>query len=212
MCLLVLFLCSVLSFRCPFLHRTAGDTERRYHLRYYKTGSCIHETDSKGNCSKNGSHCAFAHGSHDLRSPVYDIRCSMRTSYSCPYVTWCVCVCVLRRCCSLLLYVGFGREVQVMETQGGAGSTEGGGGDGQSGQAASTALIEKILSEEPRWQGNVEVSSTIPQQVVVTLLLFMYEMHPGVSLSGAAVIFIIFLCKIHIVPQCPQSLYLLAWQ
>ncbi|KAK0133082.1 RING finger protein unkempt [Merluccius polli] len=59
---------------CPFLHRTAGDTERRYHLRYYKTGSCIHETDSKGHCSKNGSHCAFAHGSHDLRSPVYDIR------------------------------------------------------------------------------------------------------------------------------------------
>uniref|UniRef100_A0A3B4UE94 Unk zinc finger n=1 Tax=Seriola dumerili TaxID=41447 RepID=A0A3B4UE94_SERDU len=59
---------------CPFLHRTAGDTERRYHLRYYKTGSCIHETDAKGHCSKNGSHCAFAHGSHDLRSPVYDIR------------------------------------------------------------------------------------------------------------------------------------------
>lgn len=99
-----------------------------------------------------------------------------------------VCVCVLRRCCSLLLLVGFGREVQVMETQGGAGSTEGGGGDGQSGQAASTALIEKILSEEPRWQGIIEVSSTIPQKVVVTLLLFVYEMHP----------------------QCPQSLCLLA--
>lgn len=45
------------------------------------------------------------------------------------------------------------REVQVMESQGGSGATEGGGGDGQSGQAASTALIEKILSEEPRWQG-----------------------------------------------------------
>ncbi|KAJ3608075.1 hypothetical protein NHX12_025125 [Muraenolepis orangiensis] len=87
---------------CPFLHRTAGDTERRYHLRYYKTGSCIHETDGKGHCSKNGSHCAFAHGSHDLRSPVYDIR-----------------------------------EVQ----------------------AASTALIEKILSEEPRWQDNTYVLS-----------------------------------------------------
>lgn len=43
------------------------------------------------------------------------------------------------------------REVQVMESQGGAGATE---GDGQSGQAASTALIEKIVSEEPRWQGN----------------------------------------------------------
>uniref|UniRef100_A0A3Q3GMR3 Unk zinc finger n=1 Tax=Labrus bergylta TaxID=56723 RepID=A0A3Q3GMR3_9LABR len=108
---------------CPFLHRTAGDTERRYHLRYYKTGSCIHETDAKGHCSKNGSHCAFAHGSHDLRSPVYDIR------------------------------------LQVMESQGGPGATEGGGGDGQSGQAASTALIEKILSEEPRWQENNYVLS-----------------------------------------------------
>lgn len=40
-----------------------------------------------------------------------------------------------------------------MESQGGSGASEGGGGDGQSGQAASTALIEKILSEEPRWQG-----------------------------------------------------------
>lgn len=68
---------SILCYRCPFLHRTAGDTERRYHLRYYKTGSCIHETDAKGHCSKNGSHCAFAHGSHDLRSPVYDIRCNI---------------------------------------------------------------------------------------------------------------------------------------
>lgn len=38
-----------------------------------------------------------------------------------------------------------------MESQGGVGATE---GDGQSGQAASTALIEKIVSEEPRWQGN----------------------------------------------------------
>ena len=66
--------CVCVCVRCPFLHRTAGDTERRYHLRYYKTGSCIHETDSKGHCSKNGSHCAFAHGSHDLRCPVYDIR------------------------------------------------------------------------------------------------------------------------------------------
>ncbi|XP_052766376.1 putative E3 ubiquitin-protein ligase UNKL isoform X1 [Mya arenaria] len=59
---------------CPFLHRTAGDTERRYHLRYYKTGTCVYETDSKGNCVKNGPHCAFAHGPIDLRAPVYDIR------------------------------------------------------------------------------------------------------------------------------------------
>ncbi|KAK7507793.1 hypothetical protein BaRGS_00000758 [Batillaria attramentaria] len=57
---------------CPFLHRTAGDTERRYHLRYYKTGTCVYETDSRGNCAKNGPHCAFAHGANDLRPPVYD--------------------------------------------------------------------------------------------------------------------------------------------
>lgn len=59
-------------FRCPFLHRTAGDTERRYHLRYYKTGTCVYETDSRGNCVKNGPHCAFAHGANDLRPPVFD--------------------------------------------------------------------------------------------------------------------------------------------
>ncbi|XP_048869247.1 RING finger protein unkempt homolog isoform X2 [Brienomyrus brachyistius] len=113
-----------LCVRCPFLHRTAGDTERRYHLRYYKTGSCIHETDSKGHCSKNGPHCAFAHGSHDLRSPVYDIR-----------------------------------EVQMIEAQAGTGGMEGASGDGQSGLAASTALIEKILAEEPSWQDNNYVLS-----------------------------------------------------
>ncbi|XP_013773708.1 RING finger protein unkempt homolog isoform X1 [Limulus polyphemus] len=59
---------------CPYLHRTAGDTERRYHLRYYKTGVCVHDTDTRGYCVKNGPHCAFAHGMHDLRNPVYDIR------------------------------------------------------------------------------------------------------------------------------------------
>ena len=60
--------------RCPYLHRTAGDTERRYHLRYYKTSTCVYETDTRGYCVKNGPHCAFAHGPHDLRPPVYDIR------------------------------------------------------------------------------------------------------------------------------------------
>lgn len=62
------------SLRCPFLHRTAGDTERRYHLRYYKTCMCVHDTDSRGFCVKNGQHCAFAHGVHDQRPPVYDIK------------------------------------------------------------------------------------------------------------------------------------------
>ncbi|XP_018425924.1 PREDICTED: putative E3 ubiquitin-protein ligase UNKL isoform X3 [Nanorana parkeri] len=56
------------------MSKTTGDTERKYHLRYYKTGTCIHETDSRGHCVKNGPHCAFAHGPHDLRPPVYDIR------------------------------------------------------------------------------------------------------------------------------------------
>lgn len=59
---------------CPLLHRTAGDTERRYHLRYYKTGMCVHDTDNRGYCVKNGPHCAFAHGANDLRPPVYDIK------------------------------------------------------------------------------------------------------------------------------------------
>ncbi|XP_032183421.1 putative E3 ubiquitin-protein ligase UNKL isoform X5 [Mustela erminea] len=59
---------------CPYLHRTTGDTERKYHLRYYKTGTCIHETDARGHCAKNGPHCAFAHGPLDLRPPVCDIR------------------------------------------------------------------------------------------------------------------------------------------
>ncbi|XP_051686333.2 putative E3 ubiquitin-protein ligase UNKL isoform X2 [Oryctolagus cuniculus] len=59
---------------CPYLHRTTGDTERKYHLRYYKTGTCIHETDARGRCVKNGPHCAFAHGPLDLRPPVCDVR------------------------------------------------------------------------------------------------------------------------------------------
>ncbi|XP_075420635.1 putative E3 ubiquitin-protein ligase UNKL isoform X2 [Tenrec ecaudatus] len=103
---------------CPYLHRTTGDTERKYHLRYYKTGTCIHETDARGHCAKNGLHCAFAHGPLDLRPPVCDVR-----------------------------------ELQAQEAlQNGQPS----GGDGlpelQPGVLASQAMIEKILSEDPRWQ------------------------------------------------------------
>ncbi|XP_068120459.1 RING finger protein unkempt homolog isoform X3 [Hyperolius riggenbachi] len=107
---------------CPFLHRTTGDTERRYHLRYYKTGICIHETDSKGHCTKNGQHCAFAHGPHDLRSPVYDIR-----------------------------------ELQAMEALQNGQPTLDGSLEGQTAVAASNAMIEKILGEEPRWQDTTYV-------------------------------------------------------
>ncbi|XP_029858063.1 putative E3 ubiquitin-protein ligase UNKL isoform X7 [Aquila chrysaetos chrysaetos] len=103
---------------CPYLHRTTGDTERKYHLRYYKTGTCIHETDARGHCVKNGVHCAFAHGPHDLRPPVYDIR-----------------------------------ELQAQETlQNGQLGCGEGIPDLQPGILASQAMIEKILSEDPRWQ------------------------------------------------------------
>uniref|UniRef100_A0A672VDP9 Unk like zinc finger n=2 Tax=Strigops habroptila TaxID=2489341 RepID=A0A672VDP9_STRHB len=102
---------------CPYLHRTTGDTERKYHLRYYKTGTCIHETDARGHCAKNGVHCAFAHGPHDLRPPVYDIR-----------------------------------ELQAQETlQNGQVGCGEGIPDLQPGILASQAMIEKILSEDPRW-------------------------------------------------------------
>jgi len=67
-------ICSGDGDECPYLHRTAGDTERRYHLKYYKTGMCVHDTDNRGFCVKNGPHCAFAHGANDLRPAVYDIR------------------------------------------------------------------------------------------------------------------------------------------
>lgn len=57
---------------CKFLHRVAGDVERKYHPRYYKTALCVHPTDARGLCSKNGAHCAFAHSVHDVRQPLHD--------------------------------------------------------------------------------------------------------------------------------------------
>ncbi|MBN3320101.1 UNKL ligase, partial [Atractosteus spatula] len=110
--------CFFPAHSCPYLHRTTGDTERKYHLRYYKTGTCIHETDARGHCAKNGLHCAFAHGPHDLRPPVYDIR-----------------------------------EIQAQEAlqNGQLGAGEG-IPDLQPGVLASQAMIEKTLTEDPRWQ------------------------------------------------------------
>lgn len=43
-------------------------------MRYYKTCMCVHDTDTRGLCTKNGAHCAFAHGAPDLRPPVLDVR------------------------------------------------------------------------------------------------------------------------------------------
>ncbi|XP_066833751.1 putative E3 ubiquitin-protein ligase UNKL isoform X10 [Anser cygnoides] len=111
---------------CPYLHRTTGDTERKYHLRYYKTGTCIHETDARGHCVKNGIHCAFAHGPHDIRPPVYDIS---------------------------VIFFPHSRELQVQESfQNGQLGCGEGIPDLQPGILASQAMIEKILTEDPRWQ------------------------------------------------------------
>lgn len=43
-------------------------------MRYYKTEKCIIDTENKGSCTKNGPHCAFAHGADDIRAPVFDIN------------------------------------------------------------------------------------------------------------------------------------------
>ncbi|VDN01977.1 unnamed protein product [Thelazia callipaeda] len=59
---------------CGFLHRVAGDVERKYHLRYYKTALCVHPTDARGICTKNGPHCAFAHSVPDIRQAVHDCQ------------------------------------------------------------------------------------------------------------------------------------------
>ncbi|EFO96162.1 hypothetical protein CRE_14465 [Caenorhabditis remanei] len=57
---------------CRFLHRVTGDTERKYHPRYFKTAQCVHPTNYKGYCVKNGPSCAYAHGPHDTRHPTFE--------------------------------------------------------------------------------------------------------------------------------------------
>lgn len=51
------------------------------------------------------------------------------------------------------------RELQAMEALQNGQTTSEGGIEGQSAVAASHAMIEKILSEEPRWQGEHQLSS-----------------------------------------------------
>lgn len=66
---------------CIFLHRVSGDVERKYHLRYYKTAQCVHPTDARGQCVKNGAHCAFAHTANDIRPPMVAKNSPNKTSY-----------------------------------------------------------------------------------------------------------------------------------
>lgn len=68
------------SFRCLLLHKNAGDTERKYHLRHYKTVICPNETDNSGHCVKNGAHCPFSHTKSDVRQPIYG-REEVKVSY-----------------------------------------------------------------------------------------------------------------------------------
>lgn len=55
--------------QCKYLHRVSGDSERKYHPRYFKTAMCVHSTNEKGMCAKNGAYCAFAHSESDKRTP-----------------------------------------------------------------------------------------------------------------------------------------------
>lgn len=143
---------------CPYLHRTTGDTERKYHLRYYKTGTCIHETDARGHCVKNGLHCAFAHGPHDLRPPVYDIRWQAKQTLArrlwLPRVSHSSCVMKIKANETIDCISTISREIQAQEAlqNGQLGSGEG-IPDLQPGVLASQAMIEKTLTEDPRWQG-----------------------------------------------------------
>lgn len=41
---------------------------------YLHTLTVYPSYNSTGICTKNGAHCAFAHGSGDLRTPTYDLR------------------------------------------------------------------------------------------------------------------------------------------
>ena len=54
------------------MHKCVGDTERRFHPRFYKTSICPHATDAQGHCTKYGVHCAYSHGLHDLRAPTLE--------------------------------------------------------------------------------------------------------------------------------------------
>ena len=64
-------LCHQPHRRCKLLHKNAGDTERKYHLRHYKTVICPNETDGSGHCVKNGAHCPFSHTRADVRQPLH---------------------------------------------------------------------------------------------------------------------------------------------
>jgi len=58
---------------CTYLHHNLGDTECIYHLRYFKTTPCIHESNEFGLCRRYGRHCAFGHGEEDFRAAIFDI-------------------------------------------------------------------------------------------------------------------------------------------
>lgn len=68
------------------------------------------------------------------------------------------------------------RELQAMEALQNGQTTSEGGIEGQSAVAASHAMIEKILSEEPRWQGEHQLSSVGLERSV--WFFFLCGVHP----------------------------------
>uniref|UniRef100_A0A1I7UGL8 C3H1-type domain-containing protein n=1 Tax=Caenorhabditis tropicalis TaxID=1561998 RepID=A0A1I7UGL8_9PELO len=62
---------SSFDFPVPGAHSSTespGTSNENIHLRYYKTAHCTYPNDARGQCSKNGVHCAFAHTPKDKRT------------------------------------------------------------------------------------------------------------------------------------------------
>jgi len=74
-------------FSCPFLHPVVGDVERKFHYRYFKTCACVYDVDTTGICIKYGVHCPYAHGTADLRAPVFDSRDVINVNEEDPEIT-----------------------------------------------------------------------------------------------------------------------------
>ena len=61
-----------IALASSLLH-SRGAAECIYHLRYFKTTPCIHDSNEFGTCLRYGRHCAFCHGDDDFRAPIFDV-------------------------------------------------------------------------------------------------------------------------------------------
>lgn len=97
---------------------------------------CVHDTDSRGYCVKNGHHCAFAHGPHDQRPHVLDIK-ELESAQS-----------VETNGCGGIGGGGGGGG------NGGGGIGGGGGAGGGDMNSTPNALDKErnLMNEDPKWQ------------------------------------------------------------